>query len=338
MPSYGSSERVPLAPSSSSSSSSSSSPSSNLNTFPGEGRSSGNDPNSIAVVGDGSTFKDNRDCCGSVSTNCARRMLAYVGALNGAAIMMVGIATGLGWVHACPECNNGCSPEPGAVCDTSCCYCSITDLIIPIYTCFLGGILVIAELRLPLINALCKDNFGFMFSLTFRVLYLLFIGSFGFAIKCQRYKYYVGWAAGIFSFGNAFLSCFVMNQHPGFIHLSGHETYAETADNAPFGGNKLASSRGLDQAPVATVAGARSNGGGGGGSGGGGGGGGGSSGGGGWGGNANTVYAPPKQQQQTPASAFGSTDPYASASQPVKALPAQQEQGNPSGFDANPFA
>ena len=103
-----------------------------------------------------------------------------------------------------------------------------------------------------------------------------------------------------------------MNQHPGFIHLSGHETYAETADNAPFGGNKLASSRGLDQAPVATVVG--------------------------WGGNANTVYAPPKQQQQTPASAFGSTDPYASASQPVKALPAQQEQGNPSGFDANPFA
>ena len=256
-------------------------------------------------------------------------MLAYLGVLNGAAVMMVGIATGLGWVHACPACNDGCSGDIPVGCDTSCCYCHITDVIIPIYTCFLGGILVIAELRLPIVNACCKDNFGFMFSLTFRVLYLLFIGSFGFAIKCQRYKYYVGWAAGIFSFGNAFLSCLVMNKHPGFVHLSGHEAYAETADSAPFGGNKL--TKKIDSVPVATIVESTPSGGGSGGNFG-------------WGEVSSSGYSPPGQQpqpQEIPASAFGSIDPHASS----KATETARNGGGGGAaggsareFDANPFA
>lgn len=302
MSSYGSAERTPLAPSSSSSSS----------KFPGEQQEEARS-SSVAIVGDGTTFKDQRDCLGTCSTNCARRLLAFMGVINGLGIVMVGVATGLGWVHECPECNDNCSGNVPVGCETSCCYCSITDLIIPIYTCFLGGILVIAELRLPRLDACCKNNFGFMFSLSFRVLYLMFIGSFGFAIKCQRYKYYVGWAAGIFSFGNAFLSCFVMNKHPGFIHLSGHETYAETADHAPFGGNKLAQKLDTPVATAQSVVESRGRG----------------------AADKNTSYAPPVHETQ--ASAFGSMDPYAGSK--VKATSSGSGQPNQnSGFDANPFA
>ena len=284
------------------------------------------------------TFQDHRDCCGSVSTNCARRMLAYLGVLNGAIIASVGFAVGWGWVHGCsPTCPCDATSGGSAVaCDNSCCYCSPTDFILPLYTCFLGGLLFLSELRVPFLHERCKDNCGFLFSLTLRVVYLIFVGTFGFAIKCKQYQW-VGWGAGIFTFVNAFLSCFVMNKHPGFLHLSGHESYAETADSAVFGGRKLMAAQ--QRANMDNEIGLRlRHGGGQGGSGGGGGG----SGGFGSGGD----YTPPTQ---TPAEAFGAED--GSRDMPVaQAVPeASAPNGGGDGdqnpfrsgnnaFDANPFA
>ena len=74
--------------------------------------------------------------------------------------------TGFGWVNNCPEC--GCKGSGTGTCDNSCCYCVWTDVILPCYTVFLGGILLLAELRLPFIHSRCKDSCGFMFSLTWR--------------------------------------------------------------------------------------------------------------------------------------------------------------------------
>ncbi len=306
------------------------------------------------------TFQDHRDCCGSVSTNCARRLLAYAGVLNGAVIAAVGVAVGWGWVHVCsPDC--GCdatSGGSGVACDNSCCYCSITDVILPLYTCFLGGLLFLSELRVPFLHERCKDNCGFLFSLTLRVVYLVFVGTFGFAVKCTQYKW-VGYGAGIFTFVNALLSCVVMNKHPGFLHLSGHESYAETADGAAFGGHKLLTAQqraSMDNAENGVRSRHGGQGGGGGGSGfgtgGGGGGGGGGYGGGTGGGGYGGGYAPPGQ---TPADAFGAED--GTRSMPVaQQVPADSgasgggggggggggdqnpfDSGN-AAFDANPFA
>ena len=169
------------------------------------------------------------NCFTTGSTNCARRLLNGLGATNGVLIMLVGVVTGIGWVNNCPEC--GCAGSSTGTCANTCCYCVWTDVILPCYTVFLGGILTLAELRLPFIHSRCKDGCGFMFSLTWRVLYLAFIGSFGFAIKCQAFTW-VGWGAGIFTCLNILFSCWMMNKHPGFLTLTGHEEYSETTERA----------------------------------------------------------------------------------------------------------
>ena len=163
-------------------------------------------------------------CCSLVdmSYTGVQRLQKFLGVINGLAIIGAGSATVLGWLHACPTC--GCDSSACATTqeDNSCCYCIITDAILPAYTIFFGAVLFFAELRLPGLHARCKNNFGFLFSLTFRVIFLLFVGSFGFAIKCDAYKW-AGWGAAIFTMLNALFSCMLMNRHPVLLHLSGHE-------------------------------------------------------------------------------------------------------------------
>ena len=251
------------------------------------------------------------DCFSKCSTNCARRLLDGLGALNGLLIIMVGVTTGIGWVHNCPTC--GCSGSGTGTCANSCCYCVWTDVILPCYTVFLGGILFLAELRLPIVHRRCKDSCGFMFSLTWRALYLAFIGSFGFAIKCADYQW-VGYGAGVYTLLNVMFSCWVMNKHPGFLTLTGHEEYAETSERALQVKNHTNfqdSSRGTAMNMHAGGTFGSSSGGGGGGG-----------------------YAPPSG----PASShpFNAPDPYASSSnaaaEPVNEIFPEQS------FDANPFA
>jgi hypothetical protein len=260
-----------------------------------------------------SPASNSKCCCNFCSVNTTRRLLHSLGALNGVIIIMVGVVTGIGWVHNCPS--PGCAAAGTGFADTSCCYCVWTDVILPCYTTFLGGILAIAELRLPCCHRRCKDGCGFMFSLTWRCFYLLFIGSFGFAIKCSAYTW-VGWGAGVFTVLNVVLSCWIMNAHPGFLTLTGHEEFSETTDRAL--GIQQASkysdgARGnaLTQ-PVANNT-----------SGGGGGGGGGSG------------YAPPHESNNNHG--FNAPDPYATSGATAAAAPV-----NPmfpeAQFDANPFA
>ena len=137
-------------------------------------------------------------------------------------------------------------------------------------------------------------------------MYLVFIGSFGFAIKCKDYTW-VGWGAGIFTFLNVAFSCWVMNNHAGFLTLTGHEDYSETTDRT----QSIAATTNFENFSQGTAMKRPVVGGGG------------------------SDYAPPSQQGNNP---FGSApDPYASPSVP------QQPTNNgifpeANNFDANPFA
>ena len=248
------------------------------------------------------------DCFGRCSTNSIRRLLGGLGGLSAIFIIMVGVMTGFGWVNNCPEC--GCKGSGTGTCDNSCCYCVWTDVILPCYTVFLGGILLLAELRLPFIHSRCKDSCGFMFSLTWRAMYLVFIGSFGFAMKCQNYQW-VGYGAGIFTFLNVAFSCWIMNTHKGFLTLTGHEDFSETTERSEqIQQNTYTEDFHRGTAMKRPVVGGGGNG----------------------GGNGNG-YAPPPTQN------FNAPDPYAATTTTQSSneiFPEANSDGN--GFDANPFA
>jgi hypothetical protein len=302
---YGGTEQKPLFDSSSPSSSTGAferGPPSSSATFPGQ--------ESVQNVQTLQQQTKQAGCCSCLfqcKTNSVRRCLSVLGALNGVVIAMVGVATGLGWTYKCPEV--GCAGA-GTV-DTSCCYCVWTDVILPCYTVFLGGILTLAELRLPFCHPRCKDGCGFMFSLTWRVLYLLFIGSFGFAIKCTDYKW-VGYGAGVFTFLNCAFSCWMMNSHPGFLTLSGHEDFSATTEralNIRHTTSMIEDTRGSDMTYLRNSKSGEGSGG--------------------------EGYAPPPNNNP-----FNTPDPYASSSSQQHS--SSNEPVNPmfpeQSFDANPFA